>query len=351
MMASDRENEDHSSRRSTRGEELDTFLSEELSRLSKQWRTSQAPRSPRAGPRTGIILLIIILAGFLIIFTGSHLLPMLLAVPNCGTTPASTGNPTGQRSIALIDQMASQFPNPAFASNVSFTAKTAGFRFDYYPPRAITVDFFVNLPNHHYSIILLRTHGTGIIATDPAAIVTSQDYSSSQNVADQFADRVTSVDVNGTRYFALKPGFVSDAMCGGFSGTIIMAMYCEGAGVTSLARAFFERGSAAYIGWDGLITVSHTDQAFQSLVKLLLEGKPVGQSVQDVMMTPGPDPVYGSRLLSYSPSSLPPSDPTPFWEQYWYIISAGIAATIFGLARVRNASWKGTRHRWPVADR
>ena len=351
MMASDRKNEDHSSRRHTRGEELDTFLSEELSRRRNQSGPLPAPRSLRSRPRTGIILLIMILAGFLIVFSGSHLLPVLLAGPNCSVIPASTENPTGQRSIALIDQMGSQYPNPAFASNVSLTAKTAGFRFDYYPPRTITVDFFVNLPNHHYSIIILRTHGTGIIATDPAAIATSEDYSTSQHVADQFTDRVTSVDVNGTRYFALKPGFVSDAVCGGFSGTIIMAMYCEGAGVTSLARAFFERGSAAYIGWDGLVTVSHTDQAFESLVKLLVEGKPVGQSVQDVMMTPGPDPIYGSRLSSYSPSSLPPSDPTPLWEQYWYIISAGTAATIFGLAKIRNAPRTGARRRWRVAAR
>jgi len=276
---------------------------------------------------------------------------MILSGSNCGGTQPKTPNPAIQRDIALIDQLGSDQANPAFAENLSSVAKNAGHTIDYYPTGTATVDFFVNLPSRGYQIIILRTHGDGLVATDPAAIVTSDHYSNSQHVADQLTDRVTSVDVNGTRYFALEPGFVSDVMCGRFSGTLVLAMFCASVGPQhqSLAKAFVEKGAGDYIGWNGVVTVSHADWAFESLVKLLLEGKPVDKSIQDVMTTVGADPNSGARLLSYSQSSVWSLDGS-FWQEYWYIISGGIAATIAGLFWIRNAPGAGTRQRVRVGQ-
>ncbi len=263
---------------------------------------------------------------------------MILSGSNCQGAPVKMANPTVQRDIALIDQLGFAQANPAFADNLSSTAKSAGYGFDYYPTGTASVDFFVNLPSHGYQIIILRTHGTGLVATDPAAIVTSDHYSDSQHVTDQLTDKVTSVNVNGTRYFALEPSFVSDVMCGRFSGTLVLAMFCAGgaAQYLSLAEAFVAKGAASYIGWNGVVTVSHADSTFESLVKLLLEGQPVDKSIQDVMTTVGPDPLYGARLLSY-PQTSALSDVSSIWQEYWYVISGGIAATIAGLFRIRNA--------------
>ena len=346
MTASVRSKKDLVSGKRARGEALYSFLSEELSRRRNQYVGFPNSRSLQARPRTGMVLLILVLSGFLVVFSGAHLVPMLLSDHSCGSSSLKSVNPIGQHSIALIDQMGSEHPNPAFVSTVSSVARAAGYLFDYYPPNTPTIDFFLNLPIRDYSVIVLRTHGTGLVVTDPAAIVTSEYYSDSQHVSDQLTDRVTSVYVNGTRLFALQPGFVSDAMCGRFSGTLVLAMFCAGAQLVSLAKAFVDKGAGYYVGWDKVVTVSHTDAAFESLVKLLLQGNPVDGSINEVMATLGPDPVYGARLTSYSQSSFHPegtpphSEGAPLWEQYWYIISAGTAAAIFGLTKVRNAPAK-----------
>jgi hypothetical protein len=289
----------------------------------------------------------VILTGFLLVFSGSHLLPMILSGSNCKGVSVKTANPTAQQGIALIDQLGFGQANPAFADNLGSMAKNAGYDFDYYPSGAASMDFFVNLPDRGYQIIILRIHGTGLVASDPAAIVTSDHYSSSQHVADQLTDRVTAVDVNGTRYFALEPSFVSDVMCGRFSGTLVLAMFCAGTQYLSLAKAFVDKGAGAYIGWNGVVTVSHSDQAFESLVSFLLEGKPVDKSIQDVMTTVGPDPLHGATLQIYSQSSLW-SDSAHFWQEYWYIISGVIATTIAGLFRIRNTPGTGTRQRFRI---
>jgi len=289
----------------------------------------------------------IILTGFLVVFSSSHLLPMVLAGSNCGGANPKTANPPIQRDIALIDQLGFAQANPAFADNLSSVAKNAGYSFDYYPTGTASIDFFVNLPNRGYQIIILRTHGTGLVATDPAAIVTSDNYSSSQHVADQLTDRVTSVNVNGTRLFAFEPSFVSDVMCGRFSGTLILAMFCAGTQYLSLAKAFVDKGAGAYIGWNGVVTASHADRAFESLVALLLQGRPMEKSIQDVMTTVGPDPVYNATLQIYSRSSAW-SEGAQFWQEHWYILSGGIAVTIAGLFLIRNRPGTTTRQRLRV---
>ncbi len=339
MATSDRESTGGSDRPRTRGEELACFIAYELSRQRDRYGKVGPSRALPHRHRTGIILLVLLLAGFLAVFSSSHIQSILSVASDCDSTVNKTQNQTGQRAIALIDGMANEYPNSGFIDNISSAAKSAGYRFDYYPSGNATVDFFVNLPSRDYSIIILRTHGTGVVATDPAALVTSEHYSDSQYVGDQLTDRVASVDVNGIRFFALEPSFVSDVMCGRFAGTLILGMYCGGAEHASLARAFVEKGAGAYVGWDRMVTVFHTDLTFESLVKLILKGDRVDRSINEVMTTLGPDPIYGARLTSYSQNSFHSED-TPLWQQYWYIISAGIAVTIFFLAKVRNAPTK-----------
>ena len=276
----------------------------------------------------------VILIGFLIVFSGTHLVPLLLAGPNYDGE-CLRANPNGQRAIMLVDQLGADNPNPVFASNVSVSAKNAGYRFDYFPPNTATLGFFARLPLLGYSIIILRTHGTLGFPRDPSAIVTSDNYSNSQHVADQLLNRVAPVDVNGSRYFGLESDFVSDVMCGRFQGTLILAMFCGGGGASnSLAKAFVEKGAAAYVGWDETVTVSHTDLVFASLVNLIMKGVGVDESIQTVMTRLGTDPISGGKLVKYSLSSF--SYNVPWWEQYWYIISGGTAATTVGLAKARN---------------
>ncbi len=332
---SERDEEGNPPQKNAREKALHSFLSTALRDRRSRYRITHL-RAPQPRPRTGVVLLILILTGFLLVFSGSNLLPVLLASSGCSGAGAQNAGSTGNRAVALIDQLSLQYPNPGFVQNVSQTARTAGYGFDYYPPATATVGFFQSLPAHNYSIVILRTHGTGIIASDPPSIVTSDQYSQSQHTIDQLTNKLSSVEVNGTRYFGLESSFITDVMCGRFPATIILVMTCQGAQFSLLARAFLEKGAAGYIGWNGVVSVSHTDIAFQSLVKLLLEDKTVNQSVQDVMSTLGPDPLYGSRLVGYTQASFPAPATAPWWQEYWYLISASVVMAIIGLGRVRN---------------
>jgi len=194
-----------------------------------------------------------------------------------------------------------EFPDPGFIQYVNASAIEAGFGLDYYPSEKAVVSFFANLPSHSYSILVLRTHGS--LSSDASVISTSEQYSESKWVGDQLTGRLTSVEVNSTRWFALTPEFISQETCGRFHGTLVLAMYCNGAWFGSLADAFVGKGAGSYIGWNRLVTVHHTDLAFEHLVKLLVEGNNVPSSVQAVNDIVGPDPAHGATLEYYP--SLP----------------------------------------------
>src|SRR6266571_8772236 len=146
MSASDTETKDDQDRGRIRRDGIDSFLSAELLRRESQYTKIQTVRVT-AKKRAGIVFLMLILTGFLIVFSGSHLLPMLLTASNCQSSVNKTEHQTGQGSIALIDGMANEYPDSGFIDNVSSAAKTAGYRFDYYPSGNATVNFFVNLPS------------------------------------------------------------------------------------------------------------------------------------------------------------------------------------------------------------
>jgi hypothetical protein len=247
----------------------------------------------------GIFLIVLSATAMLYVFSTTFLLPSVLTDyfggSNCAGSQGSVTNASAHGGVALIDSLA---PNPDFVENITSSAVKAGYSVDYRPPKGVTLDFLTNLPNQGYSLIILRTHGIGYGATIPA-IVTSDPYSTSQRVADQVLNRLIDVDVNGSHFFAITSDFVTRTMCGRFPGTLVLAMFCNGARSTSLANAFAERGARVFIGWDNLVTLPFTDTVTKSLVKLMLEGSSVGASLQEVTRALGSDPYTGAKLAIF----------------------------------------------------
>jgi len=101
------------------------------------------------------------------------------------------------------------------------------------------------------------------------------------------------------RYFAVPPEFVRHEMEGDFDGAILILSGCAGLITNVTAQALVDQGASVVIGWDGDVSVSHSDAAAAALVRLLADGKTVEEAVNEVMRTLGPDPLYGSRLLWY----------------------------------------------------
>jgi len=244
------------------------------------------------------IVTLVVISALFQAFSTTFLLTTNYSASNCITSNAQTEHRQADRRIAIIDELGASYPNPQFVSNITSTAEKAGYAVDYYPPRNVTINLFLNLPSRDYSMIILRTHGSGRL-TDPPTIVTSETYTTSQRVADQLFDRLTSVEVTGGRFFAITSGFITNDMCGRFPGTLILGMWCASTHWASLASAFIEKGARGYIGWDNLVTVYHTDLVFELVANLLLGGQTASQSVQIAMNTVGQEPSSGARLLYY----------------------------------------------------
>jgi hypothetical protein len=210
----------------------------------------------------------------------------------CGLNPAPSSG--SSRSIALVDSLAVDSPNPAFVKSLSSLASSEGYSLDYYPPAAVKVDLFQHLPEKGYSMIILRTHSTW----DGNVVVTSEPYDPHQRVIGQVLDRVGDANVGGRQYFSVTPSYIGSSMCGRLQGAMVLSMGCT-TGSGQLAKAFMEKGARLFVSWDGLVTVAQTDSTFQALVGLLLEGVSADMAIQSLTRVSGSDHTTGPNLVLY----------------------------------------------------
>ena len=218
---------------------------------------------------------------------------------------------------AIIDHLSMTLGNETFVEECTALLDEAGFVVDYYPTEAVTVDFYRNLPQQCYSLILLRVHSASYSSLDPEEVVfdlfTSEEYSTSKYVAEQLDDRVRRCAFDTTSdpyeegdptYFGVTYKFVRQSMKGEFYNTIVIMMGCEGMERTEMARAFIDEGAKAYVGWNELVTAPHTDEATVRLLQHFVdEGQSLKEAVIATMDDVGPDPTYGSVLLYYPAGS------------------------------------------------
>jgi hypothetical protein len=239
---------------------------------------------PRKKPRWRSNLLISILV-FIIIAAGIGLWTTdnyVWRLP----TPPSHSTP----KALIIDQLALNYPDPSFITNVTQALVNGGYSVTYSGPSTNAVNMFRQLPSQGYNLIIIRAHqGSG------QAIITSQPYSPSLYESDQESGALAAADVEGgPLYFAITPRFVSNDMQGTFPGTTVIVMGCAALqGTQDLAVAFLDKGANFFVGWDGSVTIIHTDISTVNLVQLLSNGK----GVPDATSIAGTaDPVYGARL-------------------------------------------------------
>lgn len=102
------------------------------------------------------------------------------------------------------------------------------------------------------------------------------------------------------RYFGLNPEFIEYATEGRFKKTIVVLMGCGGLHSDSMAKAFVEKGAAAFIGWDNAVTAAHTDTTTTALLERLIKNRAEAvDAVAETMAEIGPDPAFGARLVAY----------------------------------------------------
>jgi hypothetical protein len=208
--------------------------------------------------------------------------------------------------IAIVDHLSLQWPDQTFNQTMMEILQTTGLQVDYYPSKDVTVDFYRNLPQHNYKLIIFRVHSTAessVEGTPPYVVFfTSENYTNLDHVAEQMDMRVVYVrfpDSEAT-YFGITPKFIAESMNGRLNNTIIIAMGCEGLKENTMAQAFIDKGAEAYISWNGSVSVDHTDDSTVSLLRhLITENRTVAEAVRLTMTEMGPDPVDKSILLFY----------------------------------------------------
>jgi len=211
-------------------------------------------------------------------------------------------------TAAIVDQLGATQPNPDFVKAATDTLEQAGYRVDYYPPEAVTVDFYRSLPGGDYDLIVLRTHSTAVISrgeeeVESVSLFTNEPYSRDRYYDEQVAGRIgfAQYQEGGSQFFGVTADFVRFSMNGRFDGSTIVMMGCQGFVNERAFAAFAERGAGDFISWNGLVSAVHTDEATEHLLRhLTLERQPAEEAVTLTMTEVGPDPTYGSRLL-YEP--------------------------------------------------
>ena len=222
---------------------------------------------------------------------------------------------------AIVDQLALTEPNPSFSEKATELLQEAGYTVDYYPGEQVTVDFYRDLPTFKYDLLVMRTHtarfeGESLTLDDPVRrqqvldafgqdvfFFTSELYDRSKYAEERDAFRLFAVRYRqggDERYFGVTPHFIESSMRGSFDGATIIIMGCDGLLFENTPQALVEKGAKAVIGWDGLVTSSHTDAATERLLQhLVVEGLPLGEAVQKAMTDVGTDQAYGNSLKVY----------------------------------------------------
>jgi hypothetical protein len=223
---------------------------------------------------------------------------------------------------AIVDQLGLTDPNPAFAQTATDILEKAGYTVDYYPQEQVNVDFYRQLPEHSYTLIVFRVHiarftEEGLTMTDPVRrqqvldafgndvfLFTSEQYDRAKYPDELEKYRLFSVrNLAGSgdaRFFGITPQFIDSSMQGKFNKTTIILMGCDGLLFDGTAKAFLKKGATTVVGWDNLVSASHTDAAVESLLpKLVSEKLTFATAIKRTMTEIGNDPGYDNTLKVY----------------------------------------------------
>ena len=212
----------------------------------------------------------------------------------------------GELRAVIVDQLSSLQENEDFIGNVTRQLEDYGFEVDLYQGEDITVEFYRQLPEHGYKLIILRAH-SGLLAEDEEIVMqttlfTNEEYSQLKHYAEQLDDRLVMARV-GQGYpmvFGIPPKFIRESMEGKFDDAVVIMMGCSGLFLKDLAEAFVAKGASLYLAWNGTVELNYVDYATPHLMKQLCSGNlTIKEAVDSTMAGIGPDPEYGADLKYY----------------------------------------------------
>jgi len=203
----------------------------------------------------------------------------------------------------LIDALYDSSPNQLFTASLNRTLSDAGFEFCVYRGQEVTVDFLKRLEDG-FSLVILRMH-SALSNDGELFLFTTEPYSSDNYVNEQSFRLVKKAYATESSQpvFAVNWGFMKRLMAGKFNGSLVVAMGCESTRDSLMIHeVVVGQGAVGYVGWNGSVLLSHSDEAVSCLVENLYESKlPLRETVDKVNEKMGPDATEGATLECYVP--------------------------------------------------
>ncbi len=204
---------------------------------------------------------------------------------------------------AIVDQLGMRSAISNFdRKSAADLLEDAGFNVSYHRSETVDVDFYKGLIQHSYGIIILRSHSATREGEAVVDFFTSEEFNPAKYRNEQENGWLTKGYYTWEpekSYFAITPKFVEN-LRGSFPKSIIVAMGCNSLNrtCTGMAEAFIKKGATAYIGWNGLVQLPHTDNETIKFLKMFLLDEKTLREAVDAVET---DPIYMSRM-EYFPS-------------------------------------------------
>jgi hypothetical protein len=220
-------------------------------------------------------------------------------------------------TAGIIDQLAEEFPDPSFVKNATAILKEQGFNVTYHN-ETVDVAFYNRLTQFSYGIIILRAHAALRTDNSTVDLFTSEPYDLSTHRTEQdnglLVEGFLNYSVPEKTYFAVTSEFIKNLQ-GSFPRSIVIAMGCNTLlpKMQQMAEAFYQKGAAAFIGWNGYVLDINTDTETLTILKnLVSNNQMIGDSIRNIY-----DTSYGSTLNCYPQSAqnlrisdLIPSEPS-----------------------------------------
>lgn len=221
--------------------------------------------------------------------------------------PSTPTNPSGfnqlEKKAVIVDQLSLTYPNQTFIEEATKILEKEGFMVDYIPGEDVTVDFYRELPEKGYRIIILRAHSAiPLNGTPIVTLFTSEPYDANKYTFDQLSNGVVMahyVEEDEELYFGVTPKFIR-ILNSNFNGAVVIHMGCDGLTYRDLGDAFIKKGSSAFISWSGSVTSQHSDTASLTFIKhFISERLTVERSIILTNAEMGSDPSFESSLNFY----------------------------------------------------
>jgi len=237
---------------------------------------------------------------------------MALAIPACSNHSAE--DHSTQDRAAIIDQLYLLESNPAFIAEATAILESYGFTVDLWQGEEVTVEFYRELPQRGYKLIVFRVHSGLLLALEESGVkplettylFTGETYKTTKYVSEQLTDKVSNALMaeDFPLVFAVNSEFIRKNSKGNFDNTVIIAMGCESYYFDDMAAAFVEKGASVYIGWSAVVSLEYVDTVTLDLLgNLCTENMTVAQGIAETMAELGHDPYFNAYLKHYPSES------------------------------------------------